>query len=275
MKLLVCPKCKKELILSEKTYKCENNHCYDIAKQGYLNLLLGSTKGSGDDKEMCRARHTFHSSDYYRILGDRLSEICVDYNCKTIIDAGCGEGYYIRKIRDYYEKNNIQNFSLCGIDLAKEAIILGSRIEKDYLNKIEYAVAGIFDMPISCESVDCVLSVFAPLPVQEVYRVLNNNGIMIVVSPGEKHLEGLKRLIYSNAYDNEVANKEFYGFILEDRVYISDNIFVTGENIKNLFHMTPYFWKTSEKDAAKLNNLKALETKTEFVISIYKKLENI
>ncbi len=272
MKLLVCPKCKNELLISEKTYKCENNHCYDIAKQGYLNLLLGSTKGSGDDKEMCAARHSFHSCDYYKVLCDKLSEIFMRYGLRNIVDAGCGEGYYIRKIREALEKNNTSNFALCGIDLAKEAIILGARLEKNKANKIEYAVAGIFDMPIMDNSCDCVLSVFAPVPFEEAHRVLCRNGLMIVVTPGSKHLEGLKSILYEDIYDNEIVDKYYDGFVAEDKICVHDEISVTGENIKNLFHMTPYFWRTSKNDASKLNNLEILQTKIEFIITIYKKI---
>lgn len=272
MKILVCPKCKKELILTEKSYKCENNHSYDIAKQGYLNLLLGSAKGSGDDKEMCIARHYFHSCNFYKVLSDKLSEICLSYNLRKIVDAGCGEGYYIRSIREAFEKSNISNFTLCGIDLAKEAIILGAKSEKGLNNKIEYAVAGIFDMPIANESCDCVLSVFAPVPFEQAHRVLCKNGLMIVVTPGSKHLEGLKRILYKEIYDNKIDDKSYEGFETIDKIYVQNDITVTGDNIKNLFHMTPYFWKTSKNDSSKLEEIDTLQTKIEFVITIYKKI---
>ncbi|MBR5307757.1 MAG: methyltransferase domain-containing protein [Clostridia bacterium] len=270
---LICPKCKSPLTQTENTLKCGNNHCYDIAKQGYVNLVLGSSKGSGDDKAMCQSRHKFHSEDYYNCLSRRLSEICIQNNCKSVLDAGCGEGYYLRMLRDAYVNQDKSFHSLCGIDLAKEAVALGAKLEKQIPeeHRIEYAVAGIFDMPIADNSVDCLLSVFAPVPDKEAMRVLKKDGIMLVVSPGEKHLEGLKSAVYENIYDNETAQKDFEGFTLYNREYVGDTITVQGENIINLFHMTPYYWKTSEKDAEKLNSLSKLTTKIEFIISFYKK----
>ncbi len=272
--ILICPKCKCDLFKVGGIFKCQNNHSYDIAKQGYTNLVLGNSRGSGDDKEMCKSRHEFHNCDYYKCLSERIASICVQNKYKNILDAGCGEGYYLRKIRDKYTNDSIDFESLCGIDLAKEAVSIAAKQEKniDEDLKIQYAVAGIFNMPIADESIDCILSVFAPVPEKEAERVLVNNGTMIVVSPGEKHLDGLKKAVYDNIYDNIIDEKEYPGFRLVDRDFVSDTITVEGENIINLFHMTPYYWKTSEKDFGKLMNLSQLTTKIEFIITFYKKI---
>lgn len=273
-KLLICPKCKGTLYKNNNSLTCESKHTYDIAKQGYVNLVLGSKGGQGDDTEMCRARHEFHNGDYYACLADKLSEICLRSKIYSIIDAGCGEGYYLRKIRDAYEKNGKSLVSACGIDLAKEAIAIAAKSEKmlPEEQRIEYAVAGIFDMPVSDKSCDCVLSVFAPVAFSEAHRVLCDSGILIVVSPGEKHLDGLKKAIYCNVYDNEVTAKDYDGFELSETRTAKDSITVMDDNIKNLFHMTPYYWKTSGEDAEKLSELTSLSTKIEFVIRIYKKV---
>ena len=157
---------------------------------------------------------------------------------------------------------------------AKEAISIAAKSEKTLRDDIciEYAVAGIFDMPVADNSLDCVLSVFAPVPYMEAYRVLNEKGTLIVVTPGEKHLEGLKNALYDTIYDNDAITKEYDGFKLERRECVIDTITVYGDNIINLFHMTPYYWKTSEKDSTKLSSLSMLTTKIEFIINIYKKI---
>lgn len=272
--IFICPKCKEALSYDDKTLKCVNNHSYDIAKQGYVNLVLGSSKGAGDDKNMCRSRHEFHNMDYYKCLSDKLADICLSNKSTSILDAGCGEGYYLRKIRNKFAENDIQPDTLIGIDLAKEACLIAAKLEKGQSAKaqIHYAVAGIFDMPVADESVECVLSVFAPVPDKESFRVLKKGGLLIVVSPGEKHLEGLKTAVYDNIYDNEIREKEYPGFIMTGREYVDDMITVEGSNIINLFHMTPYYWKTSEKDAEKLKQLDSMATKIEFVITFYKKI---
>lgn len=271
-KILVCPKCRSELKIADNIKRCENGHSYDIAKQGYVNLTLGRFGGAGDDKEMCRSRHEFHNRNYYRCLADKLSKICLSLNVDSIVDAGCGEGYYLRQIRDYYVLNGFAPSSLCGIDLAKEAILLAARLEKANEYPIEYAVAGIFDMPIGDDCCNCVLSVFAPVPDAEAFRILKKDGYLIVVSPGEKHLEGLKNVLYDVVYDNVPGSKEYTGFKIEQVVEASDTITVSGKSITDLFHMTPYYWKTSEEDALKLQKIENLTTKIEFIITIYKKI---
>jgi 23S rRNA (guanine745-N1)-methyltransferase len=92
-----CPKCKGELVLDGNTKKCKNNHCFDRAKAGYYNLLLGAKGGThGDNADMVEARRDFLSRGYYEPLADRLAAIVTDLTpvCGAVLDAGSGEGYY-------------------------------------------------------------------------------------------------------------------------------------------------------------------------------------
>ncbi len=270
MKTLVCPKCAERFVQDNGSYICRNGHRFDISKSGYVNLILGNS-GGGDDKEMCRSRHKFHLGDYYKCLSLRLARICIENSFFSILDAGCGEGYYLRIIREIYHEKKIKCPYLCGIDLAKSAIDIAARCEKNENTKIEYAVAGIFDIPAKDISFDCVMSVFAPVPATEAYRVLKDGGKLIVVSPGREHLEGLKRILYETPYDNDTQEVLYDGFSLSSEELITDNICVTGDNIKNLFHMTPYFWKTSISDKEKLSGVEVLSTKIQFIIRIFTK----
>ena len=96
-KILVCPKCGENLVAGENSLVCKNNHCYDIAKEGYVNLLLANmkkTKMPGDDKLMVQARKTFLDKDYYGKLKTEINKAILDYQPKILLDAGCGTGYY-------------------------------------------------------------------------------------------------------------------------------------------------------------------------------------
>ena len=99
--MFICPICKTKLNTHGKTYRCENNHSFDVAKQGYVNLLPVNKKHSdnpGDSKEMVLARRAFLESGYYDCFTEKLREIINSlFNGKekiTIADCGCGEGYY-------------------------------------------------------------------------------------------------------------------------------------------------------------------------------------
>ena len=262
----LCPVCKKELILTEASYKCGNNHCFDRASEGYVNLAVGKAD-SGDSKEMCRARHEFLSAGYYEPFADALARQIGSFSIKRICDAGCGEGYYSRRI-----KNLLPDADIVGLDLAKTSVKIGARAEKGKEAPISYAVAGIFDMPLPDGSLDGVISVFAPVPEDEAFRILSRNGRLFVCHPGKDHLNGLKALLYENPYDNAEKELSFRGFVLEDEITVKYSVTVKKEHIQSLFLMTPYYWKTSKRDSDKLNRVDHLLTDLDFIISIYKKI---
>ncbi len=271
MSLLICPVCKEKLNRCDNSLKCINNHCFDVAKQGYVNLLQSqkkSNKRHGDDKLMVDARKSFLDKGFYEPLLNKTYEFTDKYakNGFKILDAGCGEGYYTANIYNHLMAQNIST-EFCGIDIAKDALISACKRNKD----IEYAVASVFDMPVANNSVDLIFNFFAPNPTDEYKRILNKNGILIRAVPLKLHLWELKCSIYDNVYENDETTTELDGFELIDKnevKYIID--LKSNDDIKNLFKMTPYYYKTSRNDQAKVSNMNSLITKVEFGIYVYK-----
>lgn len=260
--MLICPKCKKQLVKINHSYKCENGHCFDIAKRGYVNLVLGSSKGSGDDKEMVRSRTTFLNQGYYANLRNRLSELLSEYPCTKLVDAGCGEGYYTNYLKQHHD-----HLELCGFDLSKFAIDEACKAHSG----VTYGVCNIFHLPIADEGCDAVLSVFAPIDAQENHRVLKQDGIFIKVGPGPKHLWELKQELYEDVYENEVSN-EYDDFTLIHEEVLTNTIHVDqNQDLWSLFQMTPYYWRTKQETANHLKELSHLDVTTEFHITIYRK----
>lgn len=259
--MLVCPKCRQPLTKNGKTYRCEANHSYDIAKKGYVNLVLGNQKISGDSKEMVDARTLFLSQGYYQVLADKLIQVLDEYDPKTLVDAGCGEGYYTRQ----FKKADRQ---IIAFDLSKPALNTAAKMDHDSI----YAISSIFDMPIADESTECVMNIFAPTPVEEIQRILKTGGTLIKVGPAAKHLHGLKAVLYEEVYDNEEETNEIKGLNFIQRITVSDLIKITDNAvIRALFMMTPYYWKTSQEAAARLNDLTELTTEIDFLIDVYSK----
>ena len=112
MKGYICPVCKRPLALEGKSYVCEARHTFDIAKEGYVNLAVGKSGDSGDSKEMCLSRHRFLNSGYYGRFAVGICDIIEKYlpSPASIIDAGCGEGYYLRRIKERFPE--LENPSL-------------------------------------------------------------------------------------------------------------------------------------------------------------------
>ena len=261
-----CPVCEDRLSLSGKSYICENRHTFDISKEGYVNFAIGKSD-SGDSRDMCLSRRAFLAKDYYlgfsQLICDTVAEFCTP---SALLDAGCGEGYYLRKLRERFPQAE-----LFGIDLAKEAIRLASKSEKQVQGlRNLYSVCGIFSLPFFDNSFDAVISVFAPIGDAENLRVLKNGGFLFAAGPGKTHLSGLKSAIYDAPYENPEKHKEYEGFRYLGKRSKCYSVTVEKEDIMDLFTMTPYFWKTSKKDCEKLLALPYLETELSFEISVYK-----
>ncbi len=268
VKGFLCPVCGELLIEEEKSYKCENNHCFDKAKQGYVNLLSSnSQKGHGDNKLMINARREFLQKRYYAHLKNKLCKIIEQYSSNGFfcLDSGCGEGYYTKGI---YEILSEKDGKVYAIDVSKEALKFASRS----CTNVKLAVASAYKLPFSDESFDIVISLFAPLAKEEFYRVLKKDGIFITAIPDENHLYSLKAAIYDTPYKNKPENTELCGFELIKSEKISNIIQLDcNADIKNLFMMTPYYYKTSQADQKKLDDLNRLSVETEFILLIYRK----
>lgn len=265
--MYICPVCKKALELKNNSFVCENNHCFDIARQGYVNLLTTvghNPKNAGDNKNMVTARTKFLEKDYYKPLALKLSEIIGGSH--TVIDSGCGEGYYTTLCA----KNN-PDTQFFGIDIAKSAISHAGSVSRSIPN-VKFAVASSFELPFPSEFADTVVSVFAPVTNNEYSRVLKSNGSLIVVSPNPKHLFELKSVLYEKPYINKSNNYDLPDFSLSESCYVTFTADIqNNEDIFNLFLMTPYCYKTSASATEKLRNIPSLSITCDFSVQIFKK----
>ncbi len=272
--MYLCPICSSKLNIDGKAYACENNHSFDIARQGYVNLLPVNKKHSdtpGDSKEMVLARRTFLESGSYDCFSNKLNELVVDFSVDsqnlTILDCGCGEGYYDGKLMANLEKLKI-NYTLFGLDISKEAVRFASGKYKN----ATFFVGSCFELPIENDSVDILINVFAPMVESEFQKVLKKGGHLIYAVPGKNHLMGLKNLLYDNVYENEEKHTEYDGFEFVNRYSVKDKITLNGEMGVNLFKMTPYYFKTERFAQEKILDAGGFTTEIHFDFLVYKKV---
>lgn len=265
-----CPVCGEKLEIQDKTLKCINNHSFDIAKQGYVNLLISqksSKKRHGDDNLMVAARRNFLDKGYYDCLVEKILEAFSLYAKAemTVADLGCGECRYTTAIADYCKKNKIQA-KIAAMDISKQALIYGSKRCKE----LNLVVGSINDIPIQDNSCDAVFNIFAPDSPAEIQRILKEDGVWIKAYPLERHLYGLKSVIYDSPYLNTVEHGAPDGFCEKAYFEVKKNICINGnEDIMNLFMMTPYYYKTGKQDQQKVEGMNELLTEIEFGISVY------
>ncbi len=270
-KIIKCPVCESDVYISEdkKSLFCkgQRRHCFDFSSDGYLSL---SRQGTGDSKQAIAARRAFLSKDYYFPLAQIICEVAQKHAGvgATVLDAGCGEGYYTNKIAERF------GFAL-GFDLSKFGVAAGAKAaRRQGINNTFYATGSVFELPVKDGSVDCLVNIFAPCAESEYMRVLKNGGTLIVVGAGKDHLMGLKRALYDSTYENrERADLPTVAEMVE-RLTHKFEIEVNGQDdVESLFSMTPYYWRTSESDKEKLLGIEQLKTEVEFEIYVYKKAQ--
>ncbi len=268
-----CPICASALNLTDRTWRCANNHSYDQAKSGYVNLLPVQHKNSkqpGDDKTMLRARQHFHSMGGYQPLMDSVAKIIIENipsdKSVSLYDAGCGEGSYLDRVCTLMTE---AGFSVQGMgsDISKVAVELASKAFKAH----EFTVASSVNLPVGDQSLDAVMQVFAPGSTEEYARVIRNEGILVTVDPAAQHLWSLKQHIYDTPKPHDEAHEIREGFALTNDTRVAFDVPLTTESQRlALLQMTPYFWKIS--DAVKSAILTSL-TKVEasFIVRVWKK----
>jgi len=290
--VLRCPLCEGELCAIGKSLVCNGGvkkHNYDIAKEGYVNLLppgKGKNSHTGDDAEMIRARCRFLGTGAYDRLSDEVASLIaknIDSDEVTVVDSGCGEGYHTRRftkdLTDIHSKK-----ALCAaFDASKHGAAAGAKsafkeglapkegaggsLESDAL---AYFFAGnIFALPVKNSSSDAVVSMFAPIAWEENRRILKNGGILVVAASGRDHLEEMRGVIYEEVIKKSPEITAGEGFDLVDRSSVRyTHTLGTSEEISDLFGMTPFCYKTPKEAADRLRSMPSLTVTvhTEFFV---------
>ena len=270
LSIFACPLCGEKLAIDEQVYRCTSGHCFDKAKEGYVNLLPANRQHAsapGDDKDMVKARTAFLDSGRYTPLKEALCALAAKYAGErtALLDAGCGEGYYTEGLsRVIAEKGGRTG----GADLSKAAVKKAAK----RCREAEIAVSSVYHLPLADGSVDMVTDCFSPLAKEEYRRVLKDGGHFLYVVPGARHLWEMKEVLYEQPYENEVREEAYEGFRLQETVPLSFGIHLEKtEEIMALFRMTPYTWKTPKEGIERLAEQKELGLTAEFRILVYER----
>ncbi len=271
---LICPVCREALRLENRVYSCNNNHSFDVAKDGYVNLLLThqrKSKNPGDDKAMIQARRRFFDSGAFDPLAKHLKRVLkpriTDSNGSqqqnpaphpSILDCGCGEGHLLGTLSG----------NRFGVDVSKEAIRYAAKRHKE----ITWIVAnGMRELPFANDSMDHILSILAPRNNEEFARVLKPGGTLILGVPGPKHLIELRSKLtdHASAFEekaDEAAGKcasHFREMIRETFTYPQT---LNQTQILDLIQMTPLFWNSSPEAKEKIRQIEELTITISFAL---------
>ena len=264
---LICPICGSKLNRLDKSLVCAGHHCFDIARQGYVNLLTVQQKHSlhpGDTREQVLSRRAFLDADVYAPIADALINAAKKYGASgEILDVGCGEGYYCARL------SHALGLPLTGLDISKEAVRWAAGRYKD----ADWLCATAAHIPVADGGAGVLTSLFAVTLPEEFHRVLAENGLFFQVLAAEDHLLGLKRVIYDQLTHKEKhVTQALPGFRLLSSENIRFSFTVEGEQVRQLLSMTPHVFRIGKAGAERLANTERLTDTASCVLNVYRRL---
>lgn len=261
---LICPICGGPLAQSDRQWQCENRHSFDMARQGYVNLLPVQQKRSlqpGDTREQVLSRREFLEGGFYAPIVEALCRLAKETSCTgPILDVGCGEGYYSTRLAEALDA------SLMGLDISKEAVRCAAAKYKGPL----WLCASAAHLPVADHSIGLLTSLFALTMPEEFRRVLRPDGAFIQVLAAEDHLLGLKSIIYPELlHKDKDSVPTLPGFRLEKSLPVRFSFTVEGQQVQNLLSMTPHVYRISKAGADRLRQTLTLTDTASCVLNLY------
>ena len=240
-----CPICQENLTLVESSLKCENRHSFDLAKFGYVNLAPQIKQSANYDKENFQNRQQILEAGFYQAILDALSTmLCSLETSKTILDIGCGEGFYSRKLQEVHPDKTFYAF-----DISKDSVQIAAKSETNWA--VNWFVGDLTQLPIKDASMDILLDIFSPANYGEFQRVLSKDGILIKVIPTENHLKEIRQTVQDQLKKKDYSNqdiKEYFQehFSIQSIQTASLTKSITAEQRQALLSMTPLLFHVDQ-----------------------------
>ena len=233
-----CPICRENLTLLESSLKCNNRHSFDLAKFGYVNLAPQIKQSANYDKENFQNRQQILEAGFYQAILEDISDLlATNPSAKTVLDIGCGEGFYSRKLQESHPDKTFYAF-----DISKDSVQIAAKCEPNWA--VNWFVGDLARLPIKDASMDILLDIFSPANYGEFRRVLSKDGILIKVIPTENHLKEIRQRVQDQLTNKDYSNQDIKGHFQEHFSIQSSQIAsltkpITAEQRQALLAMTP------------------------------------
>ena len=240
-----CPICQENLALVETSLKCFNRHSFDLAKFGYVNLAPQIKQSANYDKENFQNRQQILEAGFYQTILETISDLLTNSKTsQTILDIGCGEGFYSRKLQESHPDKTFYAF-----DISKDSVQIAAKSEPNWA--VNWFVGDLARLPIKDASMDILLDIFSPANYGEFRRVLSKDGILVKVIPTENHLKEIRQMaqdqLAKKDYSNQDIKEHFQGhFSIQSRQIASLTKPITAEQRQALLAMTPLLFHVDQ-----------------------------
>ncbi|MDG9467013.1 methyltransferase domain-containing protein [Streptococcus pneumoniae] len=244
-----CPICQENLTLLETNFKCCNRHSFDLAKFGYVNLAPQIKQSANYDKENFQNRQQILEAGFYQAILDAVSDLLASSKTTTtILDIGCGEGFYSRKLQESHSEKTFYAF-----DISKDSVQIAAKSEPNWA--VNWFVGDLARLPIKDANMDILLDIFSPANYGEFHRVLSKNGILIKVIPTENHLKEIRQKVQDQLTKKDYSNQDIKNHFQEHFTILSSQTAsltkaITTEQLQALLSMTPLLFHV---DQSKIN----------------------
>ncbi|MDW5377194.1 methyltransferase domain-containing protein [Halomonas sp. HP20-15] len=259
---LACPLDGEPLQQSVNAWRCASGHSFDIARQGYVHLLPVQNKRSrdpGDSKEMVAARQRFLAAGHYRPIAEALGRAALAGlsadAAASCLDAGCGEGYYLRELADAAADDG-QPLALLGLDISKWAVLTAAKQDR----RANWVVGSNARLPVQPGTLDRLLCLFGFPVYGEFARALKPGGELLQVDAGPDHLLELREIIYPTLKPERSGDATVpEGFTPLGIETIRYPLTLAGaEQIADLLAMTPHLYRANAEGRARAAALESL-----------------
>lgn len=240
-----CPICQENLTLVEGSLKCDHRHSFDLAKFGYVNLAPQIKQSAIYDKENFQNRQKILEAGFYQAILEGISDILATKpSAKTILDIGCGEGFYSRKLQENHSDKTFYAF-----DISKDSVQIAAKSEANWA--VNWFVGDLARLPIKDASMNILLDIFSPANYGEFRRVLSKDGILIKVIPTENHLKEIRQMVQDHLTNKDYSNldiKEHFQehFSIQSSQIASLTKPITAEQRQALLSMTPLLFHVDQ-----------------------------
>ena len=240
-----CPICQENLTLVESSLKCNNRHSFDLAKFGYVNLAPQIKQSANYDKENFQNRQQILEAGFYQAILEVVSDLLSNSkNAKTILDIGCGEGFYSRKLQENHSEKTFYAF-----DISKDSVQIAAKSEPNWA--VNWFVGDLARLPIKDASMDILLDIFSPANYGEFRRVLSKDGILIKVIPTENHLKEIRQRVQDQLTNKDYSNQDIKNHFQEHFTILSSQTAsltktITAEQLQALLSMTPLLFHVDQ-----------------------------
>ena len=233
-----CPICQENLTLVESSLKCSNRHSFDLAKFGYVNLAPQIKQSANYDKENFQNRQQILEAGFYQAILEGVSDLlAANPSAKTVLDIGCGEGFYSRKLQESHSDKTFYAF-----DISKDSVQIAAKSEPNWA--VNWFVGDLARLPIKDGSMDILLDIFSPANYGEFRRVLSKDGILIKVIPTKNHLKELRQKVQDQLINKDYSNQDIKNHFQDYFTILSSKTAsltkpITAEQLQALLSMTP------------------------------------